>query len=167
MADGCTSTNKTLRLARPLLQDYAWLAARMRACEIEHFLALSGLHEFSADAAARAFAMTSGPAFALVGEENLPIMAGGFVPERAGVFEAWLLGTDEAWDRYGHRITRVCNRQITALLAHGAHRIHVLCLPNNTRAHAWYQRGLRMQFEGTLKGYAASGADMLIFARTR
>jgi hypothetical protein len=94
-------------------------------------------------------------------------MAGGFVPERRGVYEAWLVGTDVAWSDYWHKITRVCKRQMDALFQHGAHRIQVMTSPHNSKVVEWYVRGLGMRHEGLLRGFCADGSDMVMYARTR
>lgn len=165
MADGATMT--ACRLGTPSVVDLAYLAARMRQCEIDHFLALSGLDRYDPDTAARAFAMQPGPAFSLYGPDGRPVMAGGFVPERRGVYEAWLLGTDVAWSEHWRKITRVCRRQMEALFQSGAHRVHVVTSPKNTKVVEWYVRGLRMRYEGRFRAYCADGSDMVMYARTR
>lgn len=165
MADGCAST-KTLRLARPVLEDFAYLTKRMRPDEIAQFLAGSGLREYDPDIAARALAMTQGPTFVLVDAANRPVILGGFAPKRRGVFEAWLAGTLEGWEKHWRRITRECVRQMDALLRTGAHRIETYALASRTQAHAWYER-IGFAREGVLKGYFADGSDAIAFARTR
>lgn len=164
--DGSTMP-RICRLGLPTVLDLAYLAARMRESEREHFLALSGLDHYNPDVAARAFAMQPGPTFVLYGYDERPVMAGGFVPERRGVYEAWLLGTDVAWSDHWRKITRVCRRQMEALFQAGAHRIHVITSPNNTKVVEWYVRGLDMRFEGLLRGYCADGSDMVMYARVR
>lgn len=165
MADGCTSTN-SLRLARPVLEDFAYLMKRLRPDEIAQFLAGSGLREYDPDIAARAVAMTQGPTFVLVTQDNRPVILGGFAPKRRGVYEAWLAGSMEGWEQHWRRITRECVRQLEHLLAGHAHRVETYALASRTQAHAWYER-IGFQREGLLRGYFADGSDAVAFARTR
>lgn len=163
--DGCAQT--ACSLTAPTVLDYAYLTARMRAQEVRHFLALSGLDRYDPDIAARAMAMQPGPAFCLHAPNGYPIAAAGFIPERRGVYEAWMLGNDEAWTYHWRTITRICRREMDRLFQQGAHRIHVITAPDHTKVREWYVRGLRMRFEGILTGYCADGSDMAMYARTR
>lgn len=165
MADGGHMATK-LRLAHPLLDDVAYLARRMRADEVQQFLALSGLAEYDADIAARAIASIPGPTYAVL-EGDRPVLLGGFDPLRSGVYEAWLVGTDEAWSKHGHAFTRICRRAINQLLHDGAHRVQVIALDSRKAAHTWYQRGLGFEFEGLLRGHCANGEDAVMFSRVR
>lgn len=155
----------SIRLARPVLEDFAYITKRMRPDEIAQFLAMSGLSTYDPDLAARAYAMTGGPTFALIDADNRPIILGGFAPKRRGVFEAWLAGSMEAWERHWYRITRECMRQIDTLLTVNAHRVEVCALASRTETHDWYER-IGFKREGTLTGYCADGQDAIMFART-
>ena len=165
MADGGHMATK-LRLAHPLLDDVAYLARRMRSDEVQQFLALSGLTEYDADIAARAIASIPGPTYAVL-EGDRPVLLGGFDPLRRGVYEAWLVGTDEAWAKHGHAFTRICRRAIAQILHSDGHRVQVCALSSRTAAHDWYQRGLGMKFEGVQKRFVANGDDIHLFAKVR
>jgi ribosomal protein S18 acetylase RimI-like enzyme len=165
MPDGNTSSN-SLRLARPLLQDFAYIARRMRRDEREQFVAFSGMGAYEPDIVARALSMLQGPTFSLVDERNVPVILGGFHPRRRGVFEAWLAGTDDAWAQHWRTITRECARQLQVLLNTTAHRVEVYSLTSRVHAHAWYER-IGLQLEATLRRYCADGSDVFVFARTR
>lgn len=157
-----------LRVAAPILDDFAHIARRMRPDEIEQFLAFTGESEYRSDVAARALAMmTSGPTYAFVGRDAMPVVVCGFAQERPGVYEAWMAGTLEGWSAHGMGITRLCRRLIDGLLASLAHRVQVTALASRTQAHDWYVRGLGMELEALLRGYAASGADAIVFAKVR
>lgn len=156
-----------IRIGAPILEDYGWLARNMRPDEVEQFLAFSGLGSYDANVAARAFAMMPGAAYVLVDRDNRPILIGGFEPLRPGVYEGWLAGTMEGWGRHGFAITRICRRNIDAMLDGGAHRVQITALSSRALAHDWYIRGLGMECEGTLQGYAANGADAVVFAKVR
>jgi len=164
--DGGAYIASGLRLARPVLEDFAYIAKRMRLEEREQFLAVSGLREYDPDIAARALSMVQGPVFALVDEKGIPVLLGGFEPKRRGVYEAWLAGTTEGWDRHWRRFTRECARQVEAMLTLHAHRIEVYALENMTRVHAWYEH-IGFVREATLNGYCADGRSIVLYARIR
>ncbi|MEN5115844.1 hypothetical protein ABE488_00705 [Luteimonas sp. TWI662] len=156
-----------IRLGHPIVEDFAYLARRMRPDEIEQFLAFGGLHEYDADIAARAFAATPGPSYVFVGADGLPFLAGGFQPLRPGVFDGWLVGTLAGWEAHGFAITRICRRVIDQMLVDGAHRVQIAALASRTAAHDWYERGLGLQREGVLRAYCADGSDAVMFAKVR
>lgn len=157
-----------IRLGAPLVDDFAYLARHLRDDERAQYLALTGLAEYVPDVAARAFTASSGPQFVMVDRQGMPVLAGGFCPVRRGVFEGWLVGSQEGWDRSWRAMTKVCRGLMDDLLdAGGAHRIETFALVGRTAAHEWYERGLLMQREGVLRGYFADGQDAVVFARVR
>lgn len=155
----------TLRLAPPLLADFVRIAATMRPDERAQFVALSGLADYDAEAAARALTCITGPAWVAVDDDGRAVLAGGFDPLRPGVYEAWLAGSLEDWQAHGRSFTRICARAIKQLLAGGAHRIQTCALATRTEAHAWYE-ALGFVREGVLRGYGAHGEDFVMYART-
>lgn len=155
----------TLRLARPLLEDFAYVAKRMRADEREQFVALSGLAEYDPDVCARVCAAIPGPAWAYVDGDGYPVLLGGFEPIRPGVYEGWHMATEDGWQRYGRQFHRLCIRLMRDLFASGAHRIQTCALVSRTAAHTWYER-IGMAREGVLNGYCADGQAAIMFART-
>ena len=167
MADGNIRSLPDLRLGIPLVQDFAWLAERMRPDEIAQFLAYSGMSEYVPDIAARTFAMMGGPAFVFVDRQNMPVIAGGFAPVRTGVYDAWMAGTMDGWAKHWRAITKVCRHEMDRLLDADAHRIQICALATRTHAHQWYERGLHMTREGLHKGFCADGTDAVMFARTK
>lgn len=157
-----------LRLGVPLLQDYAYLAARLRPDEIAQVLAMSGNLHYDPDLAAREFATIPGEAFVLVDDDNRPVLIGGFMPLRPGVFEGWMVGTVDGWAQHWRAITKTSRRLLDSLMADGAHRVQVTALASRTCAHDWYVRGLRMdQSPVCIVGYCASGDDAIMFARLK
>lgn len=165
MADGGHIVKAQLRLATPLVDDFCYLARRMRADEVDQFLALTGMDEFNSDVCARAAVLSNGPNWALLGPDDRPLFLGGFCPLRPGVYTAWAMGTPEAWTQHWHAITRVCRRAIRDLFASGAHRVEVLSLASRTEACAWYRDGLGMRFEGTHLRASAFGQDLVTYAK--
>ena len=188
MADGSHITTG-LRLATPIVEDFAYLARRMRPDEIDQFLAFSGATEWSPDSAARELLAKRGASFVLVDPGNLPVVAGGFEPISRGVVEAWMLGTMDGWAEHWRRITTACRRQMDAQcrraaggfrwrrsaaaggglmdgqFASGGRRVRICALASRTKTHEWYERGLGMQREGVLRRYCADGSDAVMFSR--
>jgi hypothetical protein len=151
----------------PDILDVAMLCHGMRPDEIDQWLALSGLPHYDADQAGRAIIATLGPfASVLVDRERKPIVVGGFVEERRGVFQTWMVGTPDGWATYWREITRWSRRAMDAMFRdHGAHRIQTHALASRTAAHEWYERGLGMTREGTLRRYFANGADAVVYSK--
>ena len=156
-----------VRIGTPILEDFAYLARNMRPDEIDQFVAMTGVAEYNPDIAARCLAAIPGYTWVLVGEDGLPFLVGGFQPIRPGVYEGWLAGTMEGWERHGFEITRICRRQMDALLRTEAHRVYVPALSSRTAAHDWYMRGLGMVNEGLQKGFCANKSDAIMFAKVR
>lgn len=165
MADGGHIAT-ALRVAQPMLHDYSYLAARMRSDEMQQFIALSGMAEYDADIAARAIASIPGPTYVVL-EGDRPVLLGGFDPLRPRVYEAWLVGTDEAWGRHGHAFTRICRRAIEQMLHGDAHRIQVCALASRAAAHTWYERGLGLTREAYMTAHCANGDDAILFSRVK
>lgn len=156
----------TITVTTPILEDWAWLARRMRPDEIEQHLAARGVDTYDPNAAALEFATVPGPTFCLVGEDGLPVCAGGFVPLRPGVYEGWMVGTLDRWESHGLALTRAVRRITDRMLQQpGVHRLQITALPTRTQAHAWYERALHYRPEATLTRYCADGQDAIIFAR--
>lgn len=156
-----------LRLAVPIVEDFAYLARRMRDDERAQFQALTGARQYEADVAARAMACVAGPVFGLVDQRGIPVMVGGFEPVRPGVFNLWAVGTMQGWADHWRKITRTCNRLLEEMLAGDAHRVQTVCLASRTRTHEWYERGVKLRSEGTRRGYFADGQDGIEFARVK
>ena len=156
-----------VRLAVPILDDYCYLARRMRPDEIAQFLAMTGASSFDSDAAARAMAASQGATFVGVDRDNVPIMAGGLEPLRPGVFELWAVGTLAGWEAHWRAITLGCNRIIRDAFARGAHRVQITALASRTQAHEWYERGLKLRREAEHPGFFADGQTGITFARVK
>ncbi len=166
MADGARQETG-LRLATPVLRDFAYLADRLRPDEIKQYLAMSGLDRYDPDIAAREYANTAGPSWSLIDPAGHPVLAGGFEPVRAGVYECWMMGTQEGWARYGFTFNRVARRLMRGLLESHAHRLQAVVLAELAHVHGWHGKGMGMVNEGIQHGYCANGADVVMFAVTR
>lgn len=165
MADG-GHINAGVRLAVPMVEDFAYLARRMRPDEIDQFLAVSGLATFNADTAATVLIGAPGQKVVLLGPDNLPVVAGGFSPIAPGVVEAWMVGTMDGWAAHWRTITRGCRRLVDTQLE-TVHRVQVCSLAGRTQAHAWYERGVGFAREGVLRRWGARGDDFVMHSKVR
>ncbi len=157
-----------LRLVRPTVMDLGWLAMHMRADEIAQYLALTDADRYDPDTAARGFAAIPGISFALMAPDGMPVCAGGFEPVRPGIWQTWMVGTDDGWARWWRGITKHTRRVMDAVLAQpGTRRIQTNALASRTGAHEWYRRGLGMRYEGLWHAFGKGGEDVMCFARTR
>lgn len=155
-----------LILGVPTALDLCYLATRMRDDERLQFAALTGITRDIAENAGRTYVAARGPLFALY-DDTGAVMAGGFEPVRPGVFEAWAVGTPEAWRRHWREISLCCGRLVRRMLREQAHRIQLLAIPSRTAAHEWYERVLGLASEGIQKAAASDGGDLVMFARVR
>ncbi|MGH8032030.1 MAG: hypothetical protein ACREO8_06600 [Luteimonas sp.] len=166
MADGGDMVS-AIRVAVPLVQDYARIAASLRPDEALQFAAFTGMSRYEPNILARALIATPGPAYALIDRNGEAVAIGGFERLREGVWDTWGIGTLEGWSKHWYAITRESRRQMEHVFNSGAHRIQIIAHASRTDAHAWYARGLRMQYEGVLRGYCANGDDAVVYAQVR
>lgn len=164
MADGGFQYPK-ITIAPTIVEDWAWLARRMRPDEIEQHMAGYGDSSYEPNTAAIRFINTPGPVWTFVAEDGLPVAAGGFCPVRPGVYEAWLVGTVERWESHWRPMTRLFRRMCQQFLAQdGVHRLQITALASRTAAHEWYERGLGLHCDGLLPAYCADGQDAVMFS---
>lgn len=148
------------------LVDALLVCAELPADERLQYEAFVGRPYGAEDAACSAFA-APGLKWTIVADTGQPLVVGGFIQLRAGVWQDWLHSTPAAWaPRYWPAVTRLCRRTMDTLLQTEAHRLQCVSLADRTRAHAWY-RPLGLEYEGVLRGYGANGQDAKMFARTR
>lgn len=162
----------------PWMTDFIQVCANMPVDERAQLEALTG-EEYNIDRAAVGNFMVPGPKWVIkVAEsdeafsvgDSTPIIIGGFVPQRPGVYRDFLLTTSLAWEKYGFQVTRICRRVMDAMLISQCHRLE--CIVPAPRVESrpelvdWY-RVLGYTQEGRHYGYCASGADALSFSRVK
>lgn len=157
-------TPPAVRVAPPIVADWLLLARSMRPDEVAQFEAMTG-RPFDPELAAQGYIAAPGIKYALIDAEGKAFAAGCFEHVRPGVVETWGIGTPEAWADHWRAITKVCRRQIDSFLVNGAHRVQIVSLASRTAAHEWYERGLGLMREGTLRGYFSDGSDAVMHAR--
>lgn len=153
----------------PSMLDFLKIAARMPEDERRQVEAASG-EPYDIDSVAVGNYVTAGPKWVIKADDE-PIVVGGFVYQRKGVWQDFLLTTPDAWEKHWFVCTRVCRRSMDAMFRSGeAHRLQ--CVVPVARVEArpelwgWYEV-LGYHKEGLHHGYYASGADAYSFARVK
>ncbi len=147
----------------PFLSDFLVCAHSLAPDERAQVDALTGV-EFDPDHLAADNFLVPGPKW-VIKANGEPISVGGYVQLRNGVWQDYMLNTATAFAEHGFAITRICHRIMKAMFASGqAHRLQCIALATRTDVFRWYE-ALRMNKEGVLHGYAANGADCVMFAR--
>jgi hypothetical protein len=155
----------------PFLLDFLKLAATLPQDEREQIEKLTG-HEYTVDGAAIGNFTVPGPKWVAKLDDGTPIMAGGFVQERPGVWRDFLLSGPLAWTpEYAKQCTKICRRVMDAVLLSGeAHRLETVVpaerLLTRPELLRWYKL-LGYNKEGTHEKYCADGSDAVSFSRVK
>lgn len=154
-----------MNLYEPTLMDILMLCSNARPDEIEQYEALIG--PWDMDDAANGFYNRAGIKFSLVNDDNISICAGGWDEIIPGVWQSWMVGTEQYWERYWRSITKYSLRTMQGLFDMGARRLQTNALASRTKACEWYMRGLKMHPEGVCKSFGLGGEDMATFVRLK
>lgn len=163
----------------PFLVDFIQVAARMPDDERSQIEAMTGV-KYDIDGAAVGNFIVPGPKWVVKFGENeeafengtaVPLVVGGFVQQRPGVWRDFMLTTPEAWTDHWFTVTRVCRRAMTAMLRSGqAHRLECIVpavrVQSRPELEKWYSV-LGYNNEGLRYGYCANGADAIAFSRVK
>lgn len=150
----------------PFILDFVIVADKLPQDERDQLEAFTG-QKYDAESAAVGAFTAPGPKWVIKTEDNRPICVGGYVYQRPGVWRDFMMNTPEAFGEHWFAVTRSVIRIMNSMFLSGqAHRLECIALASRTKAHDWY-RILGLHKEGVLHGYAASGADAIIFARVQ
>ncbi|WP_052812276.1 hypothetical protein [Xanthomonas campestris] len=148
-----------------------YLAGNMRATEQEQFLAVTGAKQYDPEMGAHwlinVAARSGGFAFTAVLDDNRPAAAGGFEPISPGVWQSWMVGTEEGWAQQWRSITKASRWTAERIFESGAHRVQTTALVGRKEAIVWFQRSLGMHPEGIWRAFGANGEDFASFSRLR
>lgn len=148
----------------PSLPVLSYLCERARPDEVEQYRELT-FGEYDPEAAAVAFWRAGKWALAVADSRGVPAAAGGFEEVQPGVWQSWMVGTPEGWARCWVDIHRATRFLIERLVDSGlAHRLQTTALAKRSEACQWYER-LGLTLEGTMRGYSASGLDVVMYGR--
>jgi hypothetical protein len=141
-----------------------YLCDRMREDERLQYEALTGC-AYNPEVAATGFINLPGVKFTVIGPDGFPAASGGYHEVIPGVWQSWMVGTEEGWRTSWRLITKATRWLIEGLMAGGARRLQTTALANRTCAIEWYTRALGLKYEGTHKKFGAHGEDVVAFAR--
>lgn len=168
MADG---TPRHIKVPAGLRQctmlDLLRLCNSLRQEEIEQYLALSFAHEYDHEVVANGFYNRPGPKFTIeVG--GAPVCSGGYEEVAPGVWQSWMVGTDESWLKHGLSITRGSRWVMSRMFdSYGARRLQTNGLAERELACEWYERGLGLKAEGTWRAFGRNGEDVAAYSILR
>ncbi|MFC4727149.1 hypothetical protein [Coralloluteibacterium thermophilus] len=147
------------------LLDLLHVCCQMREDEQQQYLAVTGLSHYDPDVAAAMFWNLPGVKAVLLDDENRALAIGGYQEVAAGVWQSWMVGSPEAWERHWRAITKGSIALMDLMFDEfGARRLQTNSIASRTRAIDWYVRGLKMRPEGVMRGYGANGEDVATFA---
>jgi hypothetical protein len=144
-----------------------YICDRLRADEIEQYVALTGAREWNPEVAARGYMLVPGPKFTVVDSNGLPAAAGGFEQVIPGIWQSWMCGTQAGWDEKWRSITKACVWLMNGLLKGQARRLETLVLASRKQTCDWYERALGMHCEGEKRNFCADGSSALMYAKVR
>ena len=150
-----------------LVDDLLYLCRRMRQDEVDQYTALSGYADFDYRRAALDFINQPGIKFTLLDDDDVPVCAGGYNEVSIGVWQSWMVGADAGWTKHWRSITRHSREVMTLLFEHGAHRLQTNALADRVLARRWYEKGLGLNHEGTLRRYTPDGRDLVVYAKIK
>jgi hypothetical protein len=155
-----------LALVKPRLIDYLWICTHLPEVQRRQYEALTDCAKFDVERVAMSFALRAGPQWALVKQDGTPIAVGGYDMIRNGVWQDFLLTTDEAWTHHAIAVTRACRKIMATMLDGHAHRLQAILLADRADVRKWY-RLLDLKFDGDLPGFGAHGEDAVIYSRIK
>jgi hypothetical protein len=152
--------------SNPFLLDFLIVAEKVPQDERDQLEAFTG-EKYNAEAAAVGAWSQPGPKWVFKTDAGQPLSVAGYVQQRPGVWRDFMINTPEAFGEHWFSVTRHGIRIMNAMFQSGqAHRLECVSLASRTKAHKWYGV-LGLHKEGILRGYCASGADAVIFARCK
>jgi hypothetical protein len=153
-------------VVKPSLYALIYLCENARPDEIVQHQAIVG-RVWNPDDVANDHYNRRGVKFMLVGDDHVPIVAGGWDPVIEGVWHGWLVGTMVGWEKHWISITKECRRIMDSMLDKGARRLQFSAITSRQQACKWYADGLKMQPEGVQRNYGFNGEDIVMYARVK
>jgi len=153
-------------LAEATMIDLLRICRDARPDEMEQYEALVGL-KWNSETVVNDLFNRDGPQFSLM-VDDLPIAVVGWQPLINGVWQAWMVGTMENWDKYWRSITKLCRQTVDIMFAYeGTRRLQIAVLASRTKTCEWYIRGMKFHYEATMKDFGVGGEDMSIYVKFR
>lgn len=147
------------------------LADCLREEEQLQFLSVLGGSAYNPDTAAHAlvnmWAASAPYAMTVLRADGTPAAAGGFEYVGQGIWQSWMVGTDEGWAEQWRAMTKATRWLIDQLFANDARRVQVNALASRAKALEWFERSLGLQLDGIWRQHGANGEDIAHFSRMR
>lgn len=153
----------TLRTGTRLI-DLLMIGENMRQNEREQIEACYGPAFDSEHIVAFAYGLPH-PKWTGFDADGQPILALGMIPQRPGVWLMWGVTADAAW-RQPIALTKAVKAMMQTMFDNGAHRIEHISMDNHPKNRSWYEKCLKLTFEGKMRSWGINGEDALMFART-
>lgn len=147
-------------------EDLFYVCKRMTEDERAQYEAMTGA-PFDYRESALYFANLPGIKFTYLDDQDVPVCCGGYHEVSAGVWQSWMACTDEAFANHWRGITRHSRRVMQMLFDNGIRRLQTNALAGRKSARKWYEAGLKLTHEGTMRGFAANGEDVVIYAKVK
>jgi hypothetical protein len=145
-----------------------YVCRRMRADEIEQLRAFYSLDDangkFDADAVAIMLLNKQGPRYTVLQDDGTPAVCFGLEMIVDGVWQPWMAGTAEGWERNWRAITKGCRWVLHGIFNLGARRLEMSAIESRVQTHEWYQRALKMTPEGVKRKFGRNGENVHLFA---
>ena len=150
----------------PTLLDMIRICRQARSEEIEQYEAVSG-SEWDYEYVATMLFAKRGMKFAFC-DDNLAFSVAGWEPVIEGVWESWMIGTTEDWKKYWRSITKLSRKTVELMFSDPkTRRLQITALASRTKACEWFLRGLRFEFESTIKNFGVNGEDLSVYVKFR
>jgi hypothetical protein len=154
-----------LRLREPLLLDLLAVCLGLPQDERADYKALTGL-DYDPETVAIQSWQLEGPRWAIVKEDNSPLVVCGYARQRPGVHQSWYYSVPEAWEGANAReVTELTKLIIQHSLGY-VHRLETICLSHRTRTLRWYET-LGLHYESTMCKFGANGEDAAVYVALR
>lgn len=150
----------------PTLLDFLVVCEKMPAEERSQLERFTGM-EYTIDGAAVGNYTAPGPKWVFKTEDGFPLLCGGFVMQRPGVWRDFMITTPEAFGpKYWFACTRAARKIMDFMLVAHAHRLECVAPASREAAIKWY-RIMGYTQEAPLRKYCADGSDAISFVRVR
>lgn len=150
----------------PTLIDFLVCANHAPEDQRDHFTKLTGMPYIVDDVAVGNF-QVPGLKWVFKNEKGYPLLVGGFVQQRPGVWRDFLISTEEAFGpKYWMSCTKAARRIMDQMFVADAHRIECIAPASRVKAISWY-RIMGYTLEAPLRKYCADGSDAVAFVRVR
>jgi hypothetical protein len=151
-------------LTKPTIGDIMHICCNLRDDDWEQIEKFSGARDL--DRTIMDCHLMPGPkwAYRITDAQVNPVVVGGFIPQRKGVYQTWFLASKEGWELDPDKVTECAIERLDFMVKNGAHRLETLCLRSRKKAQRWYTT-IGLAFESTLKGYCVDGDDAVMYVR--